>query len=118
LIFIEPDRGCTILLAAVSGAMLILAGVRLVFFAPPALAAVAFVVYSILHDPMRMGRIMAWVHPEESKEGVGYQAYQAMIALGSEELTASASAMAVKNLDSCPSITPMLIFSIIGENSA
>ncbi|MEO5802266.1 MAG: FtsW/RodA/SpoVE family cell cycle protein, partial [Verrucomicrobiota bacterium] len=31
MIFIEPDRGCTILLAAVTGTMLIIAGVRLKF---------------------------------------------------------------------------------------
>jgi cell division protein FtsW len=115
LIFIEPDRGCTILLAAVSGAMLILAGVRVIFFAPPALAAVAFVVYSILHDPMRMGRIMAWVHPEESKEGVGYQAYQAMIALGSGGIDGLGLGNGRQKLGFVPEHHTDFIFSIIGE---
>jgi cell division protein FtsW len=115
LIFIEPDRGCTILLAAVSGAMLILAGVRVFFFAPPALAGVAFVVYSILHDPLRMRRIMAWVHPEQSKEGVGYQAYQAMIALGSGGISGLGLGNGRQKLGFVPEHHTDFIFSIIGE---
>jgi cell division protein FtsW len=39
LIFIEPDRGTTILLAAVSAGMLLIAGVRWKFFVPPILLA-------------------------------------------------------------------------------
>jgi len=39
LIFIEPDRGTTILMTAVSGAMLLIAGVRWKFIVPPALFA-------------------------------------------------------------------------------
>ena len=41
LVFVEPDRGTTILLAAVSGVMLLVAGVRWKYFVPPVLAAVA-----------------------------------------------------------------------------
>src|ERR1035437_4471497 len=39
LVFVEPDRGTTILLAAVGGTMLILAGVRWMHLIPPVLAA-------------------------------------------------------------------------------
>jgi cell division protein FtsW len=115
LIFIEPDRGCTILLAGVSGAMLILAGVRMIMFALPALAGAAFVVVSILHDPLRMGRIMAWMHPEESKEGVGYQAYQAMIALGSGGIDGLGLGNGRQKLGFVPEHHTDFIFSIIGE---
>lgn len=83
LIFIEPDRGCAILLAAVCGVMMIVAGVRLSFLIPPAALLIAGLAVSLMRDPMRLGRIMAWAHPEQSKSGVGYQAYEAMIALGS-----------------------------------
>ncbi|HEY5084832.1 MAG TPA: FtsW/RodA/SpoVE family cell cycle protein, partial [Rhizomicrobium sp.] len=115
LIFIEPDRGCTILLAAVSGAMLLLAGVRVIFFIPPALGGVAFLAYSILHDPLRMKRIMAWVHPELSKEGTGYQAWQAMIALGSGGLDGLGLGNGRQKLGFVPEHHTDFIFSIIGE---
>jgi len=83
LIFIEPDRGTTILLAGVSGIMLLIAGVQWKFIVPPAIVGVVGFVISILHDPMRMKRIFSWLDLEQHKDGVGYQAYQAMLALGS-----------------------------------
>jgi len=83
LIFIEPDRGTTILLAGVSGIMLLIGGVRWKFIVPPAIVGAVGFGVSILHDPMRMKRIFSWLDLEQHKDGVGYQAYQAMLALGS-----------------------------------
>jgi cell division protein FtsW len=115
LIFIEPDRGCTILLAAVSMAMLVVAGVRMKFLVPPAVAAVIALVISLLNDPMRMKRILAWLHPEESKDGVGYQAYQAMIALGSGGWKGLGLGNGRQKLWFIPEHHTDFIFSIIGE---
>src|SRR6266542_2852784 len=83
LIFVEPDRGTTVLLAAVGGAMLLIAGVRWKYFVPPIVLGIIALAVSIWHDPMRMKRIFSWLDLEEHKSGVGYQAYQAMLALGS-----------------------------------
>jgi cell division protein FtsW len=115
LIFIEPDRGCTILLAAVCGVMLIVAGVRLTFLVPPAALLIVGLAISFLHDPMRMRRIMAWVHPEQSKEGAGYQAYQAMIALGSGGWFGLGLGNGRQKLGFVPEDHTDFIFSIIGE---
>jgi cell division protein FtsW len=115
LIFVEPDRGCTILLAAVCGVMLIVAGARLSFLVPPAVLAVVGLAISFLHDPMRMRRIMAWVHPEQSKEGAGYQAYQAMIALGSGGWFGLGLGNGRQKLGFVPEDHTDFIFSIIGE---
>src|SRR5581483_4488881 len=83
LIFREPDRGTTILMAAVTGVMLLIAGVRWKFIVPPLLAAAGGLAISLLHDPMRTKRILAWLHPEDHKAAdAGYQAGQAMLALG------------------------------------
>jgi len=83
LIFLEPDWGTTLLLAAVSGIVLLVAGVRWRYFFPPLiLGAITFVLF-LLNNPVRMKRIFSWINPDETKEGVGYQAWQAMLALGS-----------------------------------
>src|SRR5712671_2286991 len=83
LIFLEPDWGTTLLLAAVSGIILLVAGVRWRYFLPPLLGgAVTFVVF-LVHNPVRMKRILSWINPDETKDGVGYQAWQGMLALGS-----------------------------------
>jgi cell division protein FtsW len=115
LIFIEPDRGCTILLAAVAGAMLIIAGVRLLYLIPPALLGMGALAFSLMHDPMRLNRIVAWLDPEKSKDTVGYQAYQAMIALGSGGWTGLGLGNSRQKLGFIPEHHTDFIFSIIGE---
>ncbi len=115
LIFVEKDRGCAILLAAVSGTMLIIAGVRLKFIIPPAILALTALAFSFWHDPMRLKRILAWLHPEESREGVGYQAYQAMIALGAGGWNGLGLGNGRQKLGFVPEHHTDFIFSIIGE---
>jgi cell division protein FtsW len=115
LIFVEPDRGTTILLAAVSGAMLLLAGVQWKFIIPPVLLAITGLVFSIIRDPMRMKRIFSWLDLEQNKDGVGYQAYQAMIALGSGGWNGLGLGNGRQKLGFVPEHHTDFIFSIIGE---
>lgn len=82
LIFLEPDWGTALLLAVVTGIMLVAGGVRLPYVIPPmVLGLVGFVVLLTL-NPMRSDRLYSWLNLEETKDGVGYQAWQARIALG------------------------------------
>jgi len=115
LIFVEPDRGTTILLAAVSGSMLLVAGVRWKHIFIPAAAGAAGLALSIWHDPMRMKRIFSWWDLEQHKEGAGYQAYQAMIALGSGGWTGLGLGNGRQKLGFVPEHHTDFIFSIIGE---
>jgi cell division protein FtsW len=115
LIFIEPDRGTTILLAAVSLGLLLIAGVDWRKMLIPVPVAIAGLAYSIWHDPMRMKRIFSWLHPEETKTGVGMQAYQAMIALGSGGWTGLGLGNGRQKLGWVPEHHTDFIFSIIGE---
>jgi len=115
LVYIEPDRGCAILLALVAGTVLIVAGVRLRFLLLPALGLLAGLGLSLWHDPLRLQRIMAWIHPEANKEGAGYQAYQAMIALGSGGWSGLGLGNGRQKLGFVPEHHTDFIFSIIGE---
>lgn len=115
LIFIEPDRGTTILLAAVSGALLLIAGVRWKFFVPPVVAAVVGLLISLWLDPMRSKRMLSWIYLEENKSGVGYQAYHAMLALGSGGLTGRGLGEGRQKLGFVPFSSSDFIFSVIGE---
>ena len=115
LVFVEPDRGTTILLAAVSGSLLLVAGVRWKHILIPASVGAAGLAVSILHDPMRMKRIFSWWDLEQHKDGVGYQAYQAMIALGSGGWTGLGLGNGRQKLGFVPEHHTDFIFSIIGE---
>jgi cell division protein FtsW len=115
LIFVEPDRGCTILLTSVSASMLVLAGTRLRFLVPAMLIGAALLAFSFKHDSMRSTRIAAWQHPEQYKEGAGYQAYQAKIALGTGGWTGLGLGNGRQKLGFVPEQHTDFIFSIIGE---
>jgi cell division protein FtsW len=115
LIFIEPDRGATILLATVSGLMLLLAGVRWKHLFLPGLVAAAGLAVSILHDPMRMGRIFAWLHPQQHLNGAALQARQAMIGLGSGGWFGVGLGNGMQKNGYLPEIQTDFIFANIGE---
>ena len=115
LIFLEPDWGTTLLLAAVSGALLLVAGVRWRYFFPPLIAGAATFVVVLMNNPLRLKRILSWMNPEETKDGVGYQAWQAMLALGSGGWTGLGLGNGRQKFDYLPEIKTDFIFANIGE---
>jgi cell division protein FtsW len=115
LVFVEPDRGTTMLLAAVSGTLLVIAGVRWKFIVPPALIGLAALAVSVAYDSMRLKRIFGWLYLEEHKSGVGYQAYQSMIALGAGGWSGLGLGNGRQKLGFVPEHHTDFIFSIIGE---
>jgi cell division protein FtsW len=114
-IFIEPDRGTTILLAAVTGWMLIIGGVRLVHLVPVGVLAAGALAFSIAHDGMRSGRIDAWLHPEQHATGKAAQALQAKIAIGSGGIIGLGLGDGRQKLGFLPEIHSDFIFANIGE---
>jgi cell division protein FtsW len=115
LIFVEPDRGTTILMASVTGLMLVIAGVRWRFIIPPVLCAGLCLAASLMHDPVRAKRIFAWLHPEEHKADIGYQAGQAVLALGAGGWTGLGLGNSREKLGFLPEHNTDFIFSILGE---
>lgn len=114
-IFIEPDRGTTILLAVVTGAMLFLGGVRWMHLIPVGLLAAAALAFSLAHDAMRSGRISAWLHPEQHMSGAALQAEQAKIAIGSGGVLGLGLGDGRQKLGFLPEIHSDFIFANIGE---
>jgi len=115
LIFVEKDRGATILLGAVSGTMLIVAGVRWRYLLPPIVIGVAALVLSIAADPVRYKRIVSWLNPEETKLGDGWQAYQATIALGAGGWTGLGLGNGRQKFGFVPEHHNDFILSMVGE---
>ena len=115
LIFIEPDRGTTILLAGVTGWMLIIGGVRWLHLIPVGVLAAGALAFSIAHDGMRSGRINAWLHPDAHASGAALQATQAKIAIGSGGLLGLGLGDGRQKLGFLPYIHSDFIFANIGE---
>lgn len=115
LIFVEPDRGTTILLAAVSGSLLLIAGVRWKHILLPAAGGAAALAVSILRDPMRMNRIFAWLHPQQHLNDAARQAHEAMIGLGSGGWLGVGLGNGMQKHGYLPEIQTDFIFANIGE---
>ncbi len=81
LVFLQPDWGTAMLLAAVSVVVLVVGGVRWRYIVPPLLLGVAGFAIMLALNPVRNARVHAWLHPEETSQGAGYQAWHARAAL-------------------------------------
>jgi cell division protein FtsW len=115
LIFIEPDRGTTILLAGVSGIMLLLAGVNLKHVVLPVFFGIVALGVALAYDPMRLARLRSWWDLEGTKTGVGFQGYQSILALGSGGWTGQGLGNGRQKLGWVPEHHTDFIFAIIGE---
>jgi cell division protein FtsW len=115
LVFKEPDVGTALVMATVGGILLLISGIRLRYFVPPALAAAIGIGVFIYHNPMRSGRVYSWLHVEETRRDKGLQAYEAMVALGSGGLAGKGLGDGRQKLGFVPEHHTDFIFSIIGE---
>ncbi len=114
LMFLEPDWGTALLLAAVSSMVLMIAGARWAYLMGPALAGLLVVGTLLFYNPVRSDRIYSWLHVEQTKAKVGYQAWQARVALGTGGLTGvGLNSSTQKRLLS--EFQTDFIFAIIGE---
>src|SRR5262245_34200737 len=115
LVFQEPDWGTTVLLAAVSGIMLVVAGVRWRHLVPPIVAMATVFVVLLANNEIRMKRLMSWWDPEATKMGVGYQGWQGMVALGSGGVTGLGLGDSRQKFGYLPEHETDFIFAIVGE---
>ena len=115
LIFIEPDRGTTALLGLVTFVMLWIAGARWWHIALVVVAGAGLFALSILHDPMRMNRIMAWLNPDAHQQGAAMQGTEAQKAIGAGGLTGVGLGNGLQKNGFVPEIQSDFIFANIGE---
>jgi cell division protein FtsW len=115
LIFVEPDRGTTILMAAVTGGMLFVAGARWKFILPPVIVGIAGFALSLIHDPMRTKRMLAWWDADANKMGIGYQANQGLLAFGAGGWFGLGLGNSREKLGFLPEHNTDFIFPIVGE---
>ena len=107
--------GSTVLMAAVCGLMLFLAGTKVRYMVLPVITLIPAAGYLLSQNTVRLNRIMSWLDPEGTKQGVGYQAWQSLIALGSGGTTGLGLGNGRQKLGFVPEHQTDFIFSVIGE---
>jgi cell division protein FtsW len=83
LVFLEPDWGTAVLMAAVSLAMLAVAGTHAGYLLFATIAGAECFALLLLKNPLRMERLLAFLDPERYKDGVGWQGWHSLLSLGS-----------------------------------
>jgi rod shape determining protein RodA len=117
LVLRQPDLGTAILLALGSGALFLLAGVRLWMFGAVFAAVVAAVpvAWQFLRDYQK-DRILTFLEPERDPLGAGYHTMQSKIALGAGGLTGKGYMQGTQShLNFLPEKHTDFIFTMVGE---
>jgi len=83
LILVEPDFGTACLVGAIGMAMMFIAGVRLIYLVPTAVAALPALWFLVTRSEYRMRRLLAFLDPWKYPETHGFHVIQSLIALGS-----------------------------------
>ncbi len=115
LVLLEVDMGATALMTVVGFALLFLAGARWRYLLPTIGGALGGFVLIVLHSPNRLRRIAAFLDPEGTRQGAGYQNWQALLAFAAGGVDGTGLGQGRQQLNYLPEAQTDFIFSIIGE---
>ena len=115
ILVVSKDLGTSALLFAVLSVMLFVAGAPKRYLLPvPALALGGLLTVAWL-IPERRARLFAFLHPEASQSGKGYQDFQALIAFGSGGPDGLGLGNSRQKMYYLPEAPTDFIFPIVGE---
>jgi cell division protein FtsW len=115
LILVEPDLGSALAIGVMVSAVLLVSGTPLRALASGATIAGTLVLAAIWLEPYRRARIFSFLDPWHDPQGAGFQAVQAMIALGSGGIFGVGLGESVQKIYYLPEASTDMIFAIVGE---
>jgi cell division protein FtsW len=115
LIYQQPNLSVSMILMALSGMMLFVAGVPWQLFAI-GIPVVGYGIYQkILQTPYQLRRIQGWLHPWDDPQDTGYNLIQSLYAIGSGGLFGVGFGHSVQKMYYLPFQHTDFIFSVICE---
>jgi cell division protein FtsW len=115
LVFIEPDLGTTMVMAAIFAAVYFAAGADWRHFAVVGATFVVGILGALVLVPWRMKRLFAFIDPWADAEGAGYQLIQSLLAVGSGGIWGAGFAQGQQKIHYLPYAHSDFIFAIVGE---
>jgi cell division protein FtsW len=115
LLLLEPDFGSMVVLVALTGGVLFLAGARLSHFALIVAAAITLLAAISVLQPYRMQRLVTFLDPWSVAYGSGYQLTQALIAFGRGNWFGLGLGEGIQKLLYLPEAHNDFIFAVIAE---
>ncbi|WP_068672643.1 rod shape-determining protein RodA [Oceanobacillus sp. Castelsardo] len=128
LILVQPDLGSALVIIGVAASLFIVSNVStkiILLFSGAVASMVGFLVYLFqyqheiftkLLQPHQLSRIYGWINPNQYSSGYGYQLQQALMGIGSGQLTGNGfnQGIQVQN-GKVPEAHTDFIFAVIGE---
>ncbi len=125
LVFLQPDLGTALVYCAIAVVMLFIGGVPWQQLAALGMIGIVLVTgvlwaapaagVNVLHD-YQVGRLTAFLHPNDDPTGQGYQQNQGQIAIGAGERIGRGEANATQTqLNFLPEHHTDFVFAVIGE---
>lgn len=116
LFMFQPDFGSTLFLVALMFFILFVAGMPVKNTLVIAVATLCFVAISVVTNPMRMGRILAYLDPENPDVSASFHVINALTAIASNGLTGAGLGNSRQSISGLlPQAQSDFIFSIIAE---
>ena len=115
LILAEVDLGTTALIGATTFVMMFVAGANAILLGLVSLGGFSAILVAATLMPERMGRLLAFLHPENYKQDAGLQQMQALIAWGSGGMEGLGLGNGRQKMLYLPYAHTDFIFPMIGE---
>jgi cell division protein FtsW len=115
LILVEPDFGGAATLAVILLSLLFVAGTRISYLLAALLAALALASQLVTASAARYSRILAYVNPWKYRDGIGYNAVESMLSVGSGGIWGRGLGGGMQKLHFLPAAHTDFIFSTISE---
>ena len=115
LIVKEPDLGTALVIAGVTGMMLVLAGMEWKYLAIGAGVALPPLAALLLLVAWRLKRVLVFLNPEADPQGAGFHINQSLIAVGTGGLTGRGYMEGMQKLFYLPEASTDFIFANIAE---
>ncbi len=111
----QQDYGTTMIMLVILASIMFCAGTRLLYLLPVPVIGILGIIGISLFNPQRMSRWMAFLHPEQFRDGAGYQQWQGLIALGSGGVYGLGLGNSRQKMYYLPEVNTDFVFPIIGE---
>ncbi len=115
LIIIEPNYSTGAVFSLFGFLVLFIGGTRLLHFTPFGVLFVLGSVFTILHSPYKLRRILTFMAPQADLQGAGYQIHQSIITLGNGGFFGRGLGGSVEKNLFLPDPHTDFIFSVVGE---
>lgn len=115
LLLMQPDYGAAVLLIAITGGMVWLAGARFRYLAILALTVLPLMASAALLEPYRLRRLTSFMNPWSDPYADGFQLTQALIAVGRGEWFGVGLGDSVQKLFYLPEAHTDFIFAVLAE---